>query len=208
MPETNLLMAFFLATIVFAWVPGPAMLYTTARTISQGKRAGCMAALGVHIGGYVHVVSAALGLAILFQTVPTLYFTIKLVGAVYLCYLGIKLFRRPEPISASAEILVSKTEFTAFWQSITVEILNPKPVIFFVAFLPQFADSTATLPIWTQLMVLGVMANLMFSVPDIVCVLLSSRITQLFKRSEASTRLVQKIGGTLLIGLGVKLGAS
>lgn len=93
-----------------------------------------MAALGIHIGGYVHVVTAVLGLAILFQTVPTLYFTMKSVGAVYLCYLDTKLFRTSEPIVTLVKISGANTESTGLWQSITVEVLNPKTVIFFVAF--------------------------------------------------------------------------
>ncbi|WP_319799773.1 LysE family translocator [Roseobacter weihaiensis] len=101
-----------------------------------------------------------------------------------------------------------KTEVSTFWQSVTVEILNPKTVIFGVAFLPQFAEPTATLPMWTQLMALRAMANLMFSIPDIACVLLSSRITKLFSHSKTSTRLAQKVGGSLLVGLGVKLAVS
>ncbi|WP_227287909.1 LysE family translocator [Boseongicola sp. H5] len=137
MTDNSQFVAFFLATLLFAWIPGPAMLYTTARTISQGKRAGCMSALGIHVGGYVHVASAALGLAIVFQAVPTLYLAVKLIGATYLCYLGIKLFRRSEPFTSPIKIATMKTEVATFWQSVTVEILNPKTVILFVAFLPQ-----------------------------------------------------------------------
>ncbi|WP_264479586.1 LysE family transporter [Roseobacter weihaiensis] len=73
MPEISQLAAFFFATMLFVSIPGPAMLYTTARTISQGKRAGCIAAVGIHVGGYVHIAAAAIGLAIVFQAVPTLF---------------------------------------------------------------------------------------------------------------------------------------
>ena len=73
MPNTELLISFFLASAIFAYVPGPAMLYATAQTIGGGKRAGWMAALGIHIGGYVHVIAAAFGLAAVpSRTLPTM----------------------------------------------------------------------------------------------------------------------------------------
>ncbi len=64
MPSFETLIAFFLASALFAFLPGPAMLYATAQTIARGRRAGWMAALGLHLGGYVHVIAAALGLAV------------------------------------------------------------------------------------------------------------------------------------------------
>ena len=93
MPTSDILIAFFLAASVFAYLPGPAMLYAAAQTMARGRRAGWFAALGIHIGGYVHVLAAAFGLAILFQMVPVLYLILKLVGAAYLIWLGIKLWR-------------------------------------------------------------------------------------------------------------------
>lgn len=208
MPDSNILLTFLVATVAFAWIPGPAMLYTTARTIAEGKRAGWMAVLGIHVGGYVHVFAAALGLAILFQTIPVLYLTLKLGGAAYLCYLGARLLLSTEPLTTSIEKLDEKTPAAAFWQSATVEILNPKTAIFFIAFLPQFTDLSAALPIWGQLLILGVVVNIMFSIPDVVCVLLSARVMRFLSDSEKSNRFVQRAGGTLLIGIGLNLAAS
>lgn len=84
MPSTELLVAFFLATSIFAYMPGPSTLYAAAQTIARGQQAGWFAALGIHIGGYVHVLAAALGLAILFKAIPVLYLAIKFGGAAYL----------------------------------------------------------------------------------------------------------------------------
>ena len=81
MPSTELLIAFFLATSIFAYMPGPSTLYAAAQTIARGKRAGWFATLGIHIGGYVHVWAAAFGLAILFKAVPVLYVGLKFGGA-------------------------------------------------------------------------------------------------------------------------------
>ena len=92
MPSNEIMIAFFLATAVFAYMPGPSTLYAAAQTIARGRHAGWMAALGIHVGGYVHVAAAALGLAILFTTIPMLYIVLKFAGAIYLIWLGLKLF--------------------------------------------------------------------------------------------------------------------
>ena len=91
MPPIELLIAFIATTAVFACIPGPAMLYAAAQTIARGRWSGLMAALGIHIGGYAHVLAAAAGLSILFHAVPALYLIVKLAGAAYLVWLGISL---------------------------------------------------------------------------------------------------------------------
>ena len=212
MPNTDLLISFFLATAIFAYMPGPAMLYATAQTIGGGKRAGWMAALGIHVGGYVHVIAAALGLAILFQAVPSIYLALKLVGAAYLVWLGIGLFRSKgvEADGAGARTAepASKSASKAFVASAMVEIFNPKTALFFLAFLPQFTDVNATLPIWAQLLILGTVVNLMFSSADVVCVILASRMMDWLKRSAHAGIWLRRAGGSLLIGLGLNLIAS
>ena len=81
MPSSELLIAFLITTAIFAYIPGPAMLYAAAQTIARGRRAGLMASLGIHLGCYVHVIAAAAGLSMLFHAVPMLYMLVKLAGA-------------------------------------------------------------------------------------------------------------------------------
>ena len=205
MPSAELLIAFFLATAVFAYMPGPAMLYTAARTVAGGRRAGLMASLGIHLGGYVHVVAAALGLSALFHAVPTLYAVVKLAGAAYLVWLGIGLIRRkPERETALPEI-EGRSARRAFVQSVAVEVLNPKTAVFFIAFLPQFADAGAAWPIWAQLLVLGTVVNVMFSSADLVCVALAGAMVERLRRSGRARRMAEAAGGTVLVGLGANL---
>ena len=199
----ELYLAFAITTATFALIPGPAMLYAAARTLAGGRRAGLMASLGLHLGGYVHVIAAAAGLALLFHAVPPLFMAMKLAGAAYLVWLGLGLFRdrdttrRPELAPLSAE--------RAFAQSIVVEVLNPKTAIFFLAFLPQFVDATASLPVWVQLFLLGTIVNLTFSAVDIVCVVFASVVMSKLQRSRRSQRIMQRIGGSILIALGARL---
>jgi threonine/homoserine/homoserine lactone efflux protein len=194
-------------------MPGPAMLYAAAQTIAGGRRTGWLAALGIHVGGYAHVIAAALGLAVLFDAVPVLYAGVKLAGAAYLVWLGLRMiFGRDAAHPSSGAVVAasagSKSARRAFWESALVEVLNPKTAIFYVAFLPQFTEPAAALPIWGQLLVLGTAVNVMFSSADIVCVVLADRVTSALRKSAAAGRVVRRIGGSILVGLGLNLGLS
>jgi len=204
MPSIETLSAFIVATAVFAYIPGPAMVYMTAQTMARGRQAGLMAALGIHLGGYAHVIAAAFGLSVIFALVPEAYLAVKLLGAAYLVWLGIMMFRQrgtsqslPEPKKKSAR--------RAFMESIAVELLNPKTAIFFIAFLPQFVDPAAALPVWTQLAILGTVVNLMFSSADLVCVAFAGALAGTVRRSARAEKWARGFGGSLLIALGGRL---
>jgi threonine/homoserine/homoserine lactone efflux protein len=199
----ELYLAFAITTATFALMPGPAMLYAAARTLAGGTRAGLMASLGLHLGGYVHVISAAAGLAFLFHAVPPLFLAMKLAGAAYLIWLGLSLFRNSGEAAKPRLAPVSATR--AFAQSIAVEVLNPKTAIFFLAFLPQFVDAALAVPVWLQLLALGTIVNLTFSLVDIVCVVFAGAVMARLQRSHRAQRTMQRIGGGVLVGLGARL---
>ncbi|OJF91889.1 LysE family translocator [Pararhizobium antarcticum] len=205
MPSTELLIAFFATTAVFAYIPGPAMLYAAAQTVARGRWSGLMASLGIHIGGYAHVFAAAAGLSVLFHAVPMLYLAVKFAGAAYLVWLGISLFRTQVEGQEAVPVITRKSARRAFFESITVEVLNPKTAIFFMAFLPQFIDASASFPIWLQFVILGTLVNLMFSSADIVCVFLAGAVLGRLRRSSRARRVLQRAGGSLLVGLGLHL---
>lgn len=207
MPSLDVLLPFFLATAIFACIPGPGMFYAAAQTIARGRHAGWLSALGLHISGYVHIAAAAFGLAVLLETVPILYAIVKLAGAAYLIWLGIKSFTASKP-SVTPVVTKAKSYRHALRDSIIVGVLNPKIVLFYLAFLPQFTDGSALLPIWMQILALGFIVNVLFSTTDAICVLLSARMTKFLTASHRATRLAQWIGGGILIGLGVKLATS
>jgi threonine/homoserine/homoserine lactone efflux protein len=205
MPSAELLIAFFLATSIFAYMPGPSTLYAAAQTIARGRRAGWFAALGIHIGGYVHVLAAAFGLAILFKAVPVLYVVLKFGGAAYLIWLGYKMIMSKASLGGADVKVEAKSSSRAFWESVTVEVLNPKTAIFYLAFLPQFTDPGASAAIWLQLLVLGTIVNIMFSSADVLCVLLADKVTAYFKSSGSANRIAQRLGGGILIALGLNI---
>lgn len=204
MPSTDLLLAFFAATLVFAYMPGPAMLYTAAQTIGRGQRAGLMAAFGIHLGCYPHVIAAAAGLSVVFSVVPVLYTGLKIAGACYLVWLGVMMFRGKEK-AAGIEPASMKSGRRAFAESFLVELLNPKTALFFIAFLPQFVDPAATWPVWLQFLVLGTIVNLMFSSADILVIALARPLIARLRTSSAMARIAQRIGGGILIALGLRL---
>ncbi|MER8725020.1 LysE family translocator [Mesorhizobium sp. M0195] len=203
MPSTELLVAFFATTAIFAYIPGPAMLYAAAQTMARGRWSGLMAALGIHLGGYVHVFAAAVGLSVLFHAVPVLYMAVKLVGALYLIWLGVSLFRAKAQSDVVLPGIQPKSARRAFFESVAVEVLNPKTAIFFMAFLPQFIDASAAFPVWLQFVVLGTIVNLMFSSADIVCVVLAGAVIARLRQSSRAQRLMRRAGGAVLVGLGV-----
>ncbi len=204
MPSTELLVAFAAATLIFAYMPGPAMLYAAAQTLAKGRRGGMMAALGIHIGCYIHVIAAVFGLAALMALVPALYTVLKVVGAFYLVWLGIAMIRGAR--GENPEVTISsRSPRRAFVDSMLVEILNPKTAIFFVAFLPQFVDPAAALPVWAQLLILGTIVNIAFSSADIVVILAAAAAMARLKASRMTQAALRWIGGTVLIGLGAKL---
>jgi threonine/homoserine/homoserine lactone efflux protein len=201
---TESLLAFIAATALFAYMPGPALLYTAAQTISRGQRAGFMAAAGIHIGCYGHVFAATFGLSAVFNAVPTLYLALKLVGGVYLIFLGIQMIRTRVAAGPVPE-LPQKSAKRAFADSILVELLNPKVAIFFIAFLPQFVSPEAGLPVWVQFLILGTVVNCAFTSADIVTVLFASEVKKRLTRASGVQSLTRWLGGSLLVGLGLKL---
>lgn len=205
MPSTELFIAFLATTAIFAYIPGPAMLYAAAQTLARGRWSGLLAALGIHLGCYVHVVAAAAGLSVLFHAVPVLYMAVKLAGAAYLIWLGISLFRARTQGDVAMPGIEPKSGRRAFFESVTVEVLNPKTAIFFVAFLPQFIDASAGFSVWLQFVLLGTIVNLIFSSADIVCVVLAGAVIARLRRSSHAQRLMQRAGGVLLVGLGTHL---
>ena len=203
---TDSLLAFLAAVVIFAAVPGPAMLYTAARTLAGGREAGLMAALGIHLGGYVHVGVAALGLSLALQGAPELFFVLKLLGAAYLAWLGVALFRNQGPRTDTADMSRATSSRRAFSESMTVEVLNPATAIFFVAFLPLFVDPASCIPAWTQLVLLGALTNLIFSGIEVIVVIMAGTLMLQLGEQRRTQGLMQRLAGSALVLLALHMG--
>ncbi len=139
MPDATTYGLFVAASLALTLVPGPAVLYIVARSVEGGRPAGLASVLGIGAGGFVHVAFAALGLSAILVSSAAAFAVVKWVGVAYLIYLGIaRLLARDEE---DAAVTVGNEPLArVFSQGMIVNVLNPKTALFFLAFLPQFAD--------------------------------------------------------------------
>ncbi|MDA0708198.1 MAG: LysE family translocator [Proteobacteria bacterium] len=207
MPSIEQLIPFFIAAVIFAVIPGPAILYTAAQTVSKGRRGGAFAAFGIHIGGLVHIAAAAAGLSAIFTHAPIAYTILKICGALYLVWLGVGIIRGRLDASELPHVK-SQQSRKVFFDSMLVEILNPKVIIFYVAFLPQFVDPSASYPLWLQFIILGTIDNLLFSMVDIAVIFLTSSVIGRLKKSEKPQKIMRWVSGSTLMGLGAYMATS
>ncbi|MEZ9495761.1 LysE family translocator [Vibrio splendidus] len=145
MTSNTELFTYLVFTLLYAFMPGPAMLYSIAQAVSGGKKVGIMAAFGLHIGGYVHVILAVVGLSSVLLANATLYSVIQKLGALYLVWLGfqrIYLTKKLRVTSRESNIVSPKRTFI---ESVMVDVLNPKAAIFYLALLPQFVNEVGSL---------------------------------------------------------------
>ncbi|HUG62679.1 MAG TPA: LysE family translocator [Methylomirabilota bacterium] len=205
MPSSDLLIPFFVATAIFACVPGPGMFYAAAQTMALGRRAGWYSAAGFHIAGFAHIAAAALGVSVLLQVTPGLFAVMKLAGAAYLIWLGVRYLVGRAPLIAPGGVGPGRAAGKALRDSIVAELLNPKSAVFYFAFLPQFTDATADFPVWMQIVVLGAVVNTMFTVTDAVLIEVAHAAMTTLKESERVALLVRRVGGGVLVALGVNL---
>ena len=196
----HLWIPFAVATLAFACMPGPAILYMTSQTLAHGRSAGLKAALGIHLGCYVHIAAATFGLSALLQAAPAAFDVIRLAGAGYLIWLGISMLikstRRLEEGALHKPGVLR--------DSVVVEVLNPKTALFFLTFLPQFVDLTSGLPVWLQFLLLGCFVNLVFSLADVAAVLAASLLLGPLS-APGCQRFVLRLSGAILLGLGSTL---
>jgi threonine/homoserine/homoserine lactone efflux protein len=193
---------FLVAALAVIAAPGPDILYVLSRSISGGKRVGFVSALGVASGEVLHTVLAVLGLAALLQASNAAFLFLKYAGAGYLIFLGIRTVRERGEIALRRLDLVS--QWSVFRQGMLTNLFNPKAVLFYVSFLPQFVDpghGHARL----QLIVLG----LTFAVLDVIFLSVlaccAGHIGAWLIRRPQNARRVRWGTGTLLVGLGVRL---
>ncbi|MGL1920088.1 MAG: LysE family translocator [Hyphomicrobiales bacterium] len=198
--QFSYLVPFVVATLIFGCIPGPSIMYTMAQTVARGRKGGLQAAFGIHVGCFSHIIAAALGLSAIFSLVPELYLTVKFIGITYLIYLGVRMIIS-KPVSQEHSEHTQNTTKTTFLSSALVEILNPKTAIFYIAFLPQFIDTSASWPVWLQFIVLGQIINIIFSTADIMYIFLAGYIIKKFKKNGQSGKILNWLGGSMLIGL-------
>ena len=155
MPDAHAYVLFVVAALALLLVPGPAVVYVVARSVSGGRLTGLVSVLGIELGTLTHVVFAAAGLSAIVASSVVAFSVVKWLGAAYLVYLGLKQILGRGGEEEDTELADSEdSRFRVFYQSVLVQILNPKVALFFLAFLPQFVDPSRGAA-WTQIVVIG-----------------------------------------------------
>ncbi len=194
---------FITATLILALTPGQDFIYVMVRSISQGIRAGLISIAGLFIGVLIHTLAAATGAAAILLTSSYAFTVIKILGSLYLIYLGIQAFRQ------KGRLEIKKTSDKAsdlklLKEGMLSSTLNPKLALFFMAFLPQFVkpDSDA----FSNMLLLGLLF-IVLSLPILIAVVLfSSKFGEVLSNNEKISTAIGKTTGLILIGLGIRLG--
>lgn len=197
------LITFFAASVLLALAPGPDNIFVLTQSVLTGKKAGITVMLGLCTGLIAHTTAVALGIAVIFQTSVLAFSVLKYLGAAYLLYLAWQAFNTSdEKINAESD---SKFQFGKLYRrGIFMNITNPKVSLFFLAFLPQFADpSKGSVPF--QILILGSVFILATILVFGGIALLAGNITQMLNRSLLFQKILNRVAGMVFIGLALKL---
>lgn len=206
MPTAGHLVAFLLASIIFIQVPGPSLLFTIGRALTVGRTDALLSAVGNAVGVFGQVLCVALGLGAIVAASAAAFTVLKLIGAAYVVWLGVQAIRNRADARLALDA-AGPVRRTSAWESVRtgtiVGATNPKTIVFFVAFLPQFVDGSA--PAGPQLVLLGLIFCVMATISDSVWVLVASRAKAWFARKPKRLDHLAAGGGVMMIGLGATL---
>ncbi len=201
MPEPATLLGFIAASLVVLLIPGPAVLYTVARSLSQGRRAGLTSVLGLSAGALVHVAAATVGLSAILFASAIAFDIVKLLGAGYLIYLGIRMLLARDS-ATNMDTSTPRSFNRLFRDGVVISVLNPKIAVFFLAFLPQFADPSRG-PVQQQILFLGLLYVTLAFITDGAYALLASHLRRWIGSRAIRGQLPRYASGVVFIGLGI-----
>lgn len=202
MPGLHALIAFAVASIVLIEIPGPSLLFALGRALSAGRREAVVSVIGNAVGLLGQVAAVAVGLGAVVAASAAAFTVLKLVGGLYVAYLGVQAIRhrRDARLALDAPAAAPLSAWRALRTGMVVGSTNPKTVVFFVAFLPQFVDDHhAAAP---QLLVLGLIFAVLAVASDTCWVLAASRAKAWFAREPKRLDRLGATGGVMMIGLG------
>jgi len=206
---THHLWLFVVSGLLLNITPGQDTLYIVTRSVAQGRAAGLWSVLGIASGSIVHTLAAAFGLSAILATSASAFTVVKLAGAAYLVYLGVRmLFERARP---GGEALPAVRDDEGAWAiyraGLLTNVLNPKVALFFLAFLPQFVAPEAASRVLSFLF-LGAVFVVNGTLWCLVLVLCASALSTRLRGNPAGTRRLRRATGAIFIGLGARLALS
>ena len=201
MPDFQNFLLFMAAALLVAVTPGPGIFYVAARTLAGGRGEGLASSFGTGVGGLVHVVAGAVGISALVMASAEAFTVLKLAGAFYLIWLGIKTWREARIVEPTA--IETTGVGQAFREGILVEALNPKTAVFFLAFIPQFVDPTANVA--QQFIVLGLISVVLNTAVDVVVTYWAARARAGLANRPSLIVKMRQASGAVMCGLGTTL---
>ena len=204
MPSLQTTLGFFLVSALLALSPGPDNVFVLVQSALRGPRAGLLVVLGLCSGLVVHTVAVALGLAALFAASAAAFTALKWIGAAYLLVLAWGAFRAPVDAAVAPGAAPEADGWRMVRRGLAMNLTNPKVVIFFLAFLPQFADP-ARGPVAPQLLVLGAIFILSTLLVFGAIAVGSGLFGALLQRSARARRTLNWLAGTVFVGLAARL---
>ncbi|WP_183100368.1 LysE family translocator [Nocardioides pelophilus] len=209
MPSSSQWLAFLVASILFIQVPGPSLLFTIGRALTVGRRDALLSVVGNGLGLMAQVLLVAIGLGAVVAASASAYTAIKLVGAGYVIYLGVQAIRHRRDARLAMEASVSEvplrsTALRSVRTGMVVGATNPKTIVFFVAFLPQFTDEAAGSP-GAAIALLGIVFGAMAIASDTVWALAASKAREWFSRRPHRLDRLGAAGGVMMVGLGTTM---
>ncbi|GHB33201.1 lysine transporter LysE [Streptomyces viridiviolaceus] len=203
MVSTDRLLAFAALSFLLIVIPGPSVLFVVGRALAQGRRAALTTVVGNTLGAYVLVVAVALGVGSVVERSVLVFTVLKLAGAAYLVYLGIRAWRERRCLRAAfAGATEGHGGRRTFWEGFAVGVTNPKTIVFFAAVLPQFVDREQG-GVAVQMLLLGLVFNVIAVACDSVWGLVAATARDWFASSPRRLSAVGGAGGLAMIGLGV-----
>jgi len=201
--DVHLFLAFCVAATILILMPGPVVTLVVANSLSHGSRTGLATVVGTSVGNALLVAAAAVGLVTVFSLLSEVFAIVRWIGAAYLIWLGVKAWRAHGAEMAEARAPATPRSLHAvFLQGFVIAITNPKTIVFYIAFLPQFVDPH--LPAGPQLLGMGGAMVTIAAISDSTYALLAGRVRGWFT-APGRRRLQSRITGTLLIGTGCGL---
>ncbi|MFF4363260.1 LysE family translocator [Streptomyces sp. NPDC001604] len=204
MMSTDRLLAFAALSFLLIVIPGPSVLFVIGRALAQGRRAALTTVVGNTLGAYLLVVAVAFGIGSVVERSVLLFTVLKLAGALYLVYLGVKAWRERGSLRAAftGGQVPAHSGLRTFWEGFAVGVTNPKTIVFFAAVLPQFVNRDSG-HVTVQMLLLGLVFNVIALASDSVWGLIASTARGWFARSPRRLSMVGGVGGLTMIGLGV-----
>ena len=201
MIATSQLFFFMGAALALLLIPGPAVLYITARSASQGRVAGLVSVLAIESANFVQAGAATLGLSAILLSSALAFDVVKYLGAAYLIYLGIRKLWTTDD-GTEDEAIKQESLSRIYWQGFAVNILNPKTALFFFAFLPQFVDP-AKGNVTGQTLLLGIIFVGMALITDSIFALVTSSLAGKLNGNKRFQKGQRYFAGLVYVGLGI-----